>query len=424
LGEWVTGSLNLVGLAGLATCLVPRADRRLKAAGAVLAVLAAGLLVRSGQVTALQQLLNGLFLGSIYALIALGYTMVYGVLKLINFAHGEVFMVGALLGYAVFTVLRDMPALALVVALLVAMVGCALLGVVIERAAYRPLRTAPRLAALITAIGVSLLLQNLVLLIVGASPKTIPPVIPTTTLRGLELHTGLSVNLPQVITALAAAGLMVGLQLLVAHTKIGRAMRAVSEDREAARLMGINVDLVIAATFVIGSALAGAGGVLYGLRVPVVKFDMGVLPGLKAFVAAVLGGIGSIRGATIGALLIGVVEVAVQGTTLSPVTLTHVVLLLVMLVAFWRLGQHELHERLPRTAQGNALRALIGTAVAAGCVVVSGVAATHVARWLGLRDLATLSGSTFQDAAVFSILVVILIVKPTGLMGRYAPEKV
>jgi branched-chain amino acid transport system permease protein len=412
----------LVGVAGIGLLAWPGPARR-RAGGALLMLAAAVVLMRSGHTTGLQQLLNGIFLGSIYALIALGYTMVYGVLKLINFAHGEVFMVGAFVGFFTLTALGAWPVLAVPAALLAAMAVCALLGVVIERAAYRPLRAAPRLAALITAIGVSLLLQNVALLTAGASAKTMPPVIPTVTLTGIERHCGLAINVPQVITALAALALMAALQLLVARTKVGRAMRAVSEDREAAQLMGIDIDATIALTFVIGSALAGAGGVLYGIRMPVVKYDMGVLPGLKAFVAAVLGGIGSIRGAMVGAMLIGLVEVGVQGATISPEQLVQMLLLLLMVVAFWRLAASRLRG-LPRRGPGHVLRLGLAAVLLAACYTVSQLAAGVLAGWFGLGHEATLSGSTFQDAAVFAILIVILIVKPTGLMGRFAPEKV
>ncbi|NUQ00892.1 MAG: branched-chain amino acid ABC transporter permease, partial [Armatimonadetes bacterium] len=294
--SFVPVALSALGLGGLVLLLVPRLRLRWRGLALLLMVGAVtGLVLYRRNLgddpTEAQQLLNGLFLGSIYALIALGYTMVYGVLKLINFAHGEVFMVGAYLAFFILTVLQNSPTLAIIAALLLAMVLCALLGLTIERTAYKPLRRAPRLAALITAIGVSLLLQNIALLLVGASPKTVPTVIPTSPLPRLEQATGLLVNLPNIIALAAAVLLMMGLQFVVSHTRTGRAMRAVSEDREAAQMMGINDDQVVAITFVIGSALAGAGGVLWGLRYPSVAPDLGVLPGLKAFVAAVLGGI-------------------------------------------------------------------------------------------------------------------------------------
>ncbi|MBI5835497.1 MAG: branched-chain amino acid ABC transporter permease [Armatimonadetes bacterium] len=366
-------------------------------------------------------MLNGLFVGSIYALIALGYTMVYGVLKLINFAHGEVFMVGAFLGWFTLSALRAWPTLALLAAMAVAMVGCAALGVVLERAAYRPLRGAPRLAALITAIGASLLLQNLGLLVMGASPKAVPGVMETATLQPVLRATGLVVNRPALVTVVAALLLMVGLQFLVHRTRLGRAMRAVSEDREAAQLMGVDVDHIIAWTFIIGSALAGAGGVLYALRYSTISPGMGLLPGLKAFVAAVLGGIGSIRGAMVGAMLIGVTETLVAATTFTQTQIVAGLLWLVMLLAFWRLGQAQLH-RLGRHGRGLLLRWLAMVGVTAASAVVAGIAAIPIAAWI--PGDSPINGSTYQDAAVFAVLVLILIIKPTGLMGSYAPEKV
>ena len=410
---------NLVGLAGLVAGLRPNTRWPGRVLGWLAVAGAAWGLIASGKVTGLQQFLNGVFLGSIYALIALGYTMVYGVLRLINFAHGEVFMIGAYIAWFALAAYQRQPTTAVAVALLAAMVGCAALGLLVERVAYRPLRRAPRLAALITAIGVSLLLQNLSLLIFSAKPKTIPPVVSSDTLKAVYTATGLTVNAPALVTVAAAFALMLGLRFFVATTKLGRAMRAVSEDREAAQLMGINVDFVIAATFAIGSALAGAGGVLYGLRYQVIKADMGVLPGLKAFVAAVLGGIGSIQGAMVGAFLIGVVEVAVAGVSVSPQQIATGSFLALLLLAFWRLSQHWV-AGLPRTPQATRLLALGWALLAAACGVVARCATLP----LKLSPERSVSGSTFQDAAVFAILVVILIVKPTGLMGRFAPEKV
>ncbi len=430
MSSWLLTALNLVGLAALAAALMPHLGRARRAAAlAVLVVMAFALVVvrrHAGQEPIeVQQLLNGLFLGSIYALIALGYTMVYGVLKLINFAHGEIFMIGAFVAYFTLSIYRHSPTpLALAVTFLLAMAVCAAVGVTIERIAYRPLRRAPRLAALITAIGVSLFLQNLGQLLVGAQPKTVPGVLPTDPLPGLHAATGLLVNLPNVVTVLASVILMVVLQAYVSRTRAGRAMRAVSEDREAAQLMGINVDAVIALTFIIGSALAGAGGVLWGIRYPSIKPDLGLIPGLKAFVAAVLGGIGSIPGAMIGGLLIGLIEVLVSGLQMSPVLLTQWLLFLLMMFCFWRLGDQYLpalgaHER------GRWRRAAAVAALAFAVWVTAGLAAAGVAPRLSARAMtATLSGSTFRDAVVFVILIVILLVKPTGIMGRYAPEKV
>jgi branched-chain amino acid transport system permease protein len=260
----------------------------------------------------LQQLLNGITWGSIYALIALGYTMVYGVLKLINFAHGEIYMVGAMIGYYAARSLgfAAQPSLAgLFTVLLLSMVACALLGATIERVAYRPLRSAPRLASLITAIGISLLLQNGGQLVFGADPKLFPALVSShETLR----FGAVAVSNIQLIVLGTALVLMVGLELVVMRTRFGRAMRAISIDAPAAALMGVPVDRVISGTFMLGSALAAAAGILVGLSNPKIDPLMGLLPGMKAFVAAVLGGIGSIPGAMIGGLLLGVVETLVS----------------------------------------------------------------------------------------------------------------
>ena len=229
----------------------------------------------------LQQLVNGLSLGAMYALIALGYTMVYGVLKLINFAHGEVFMCGAFLGLAALAGFH----LPLALALPFAMIGAAILGIVIERGAYRPLRSSPRLSALITAIGVSLLLQNLGVLILGAAPQSYPAAISADPQPFLQSRFGLIVTNQQVFIVLATAVILVLLHLIVSRTKVGKAMRAVSEDRQAAQLMGINVDRVISFTFGLGSAIAAAGGVFYGIYYGTADPLMGLMPGIKAFVA-------------------------------------------------------------------------------------------------------------------------------------------
>jgi branched-chain amino acid transport system permease protein len=260
----------------------------------------------------LQQLLNGIAWGSIYALIALGYTMVYGVLKLINFAHGEVYMVGAMAGYYAAHALgfAAAPSFAgLLVVLALAMAACALLGAVIERVAYRPLRSAPRLASLITAIGVSLLLQNGGQILFGADPKFFPSLVGTS--EAVRVG-GVAVSNIQLFVFGTAMALMVCLELVVMRSRFGRAMRAVSVDAPAAALMGVPVDRVISGTFMLGSALAAAAGILVGLSNPKIDPLMGLLPGLKAFVAAVLGGIGSIPGAMIGGLLLGVVETLVS----------------------------------------------------------------------------------------------------------------
>mgnify|MGYP001613567166 CR=1 FL=1 len=261
----------------------------------------------------LQQLLNGITWGGIYALIALGYTMVYGVLKLINFAHGEVYMMGAMAGWYVargFGYDRAPSVTGFAVVLLASMVACAALGALIERVAYRPLRGAPRLASLITAIGISLLLQNGGQLVFGAEPKFFPSLLAS---REVFRIGGVALSNIQLTVVLTAVILMIALQLVVRRTRFGRAMRAVSVDAPAAALMGVPVDRVIAGTFMLGSALAAAAGILVGLSNPKIDPLMGLMPGLKAFVAAVLGGIGSIPGAMIGGVLLGVVETMVSG---------------------------------------------------------------------------------------------------------------
>lgn len=258
----------------------------------------------------IQQLVNGLSLGSIYALIALGYTMVYGIVKLINFAHGDVFMVGAFVGFYSITILE----LSFLPALLISMIVCALFGVLIERIAYKPLRNATRIAALITAIGVSLLIEYGFIYFRGAQPEAYPnDVLPSTNVNIL----GVSINSQAVSIFAVSILLMIILQMIVHRTKIGKAMRAVSFDADAAKLMGINVNNTISATFAIGSALAGAAGVIFGVYYIKIEPLMGVLPGLKAFVAAVLGGIGIIPGAMIGGLLLGVIEALVSAVGYS-----------------------------------------------------------------------------------------------------------
>lgn len=288
----------------------------------------------------LQQLVNGISLGSIYALIALGYTMVYGIIKLINFAHGDVFMLGAFIGF--FAIARwD---LGFFPALVIAMVVCAIIGVVIERVAYKRLRSATRIAALITAIGVSLLIEYTVIFFRGASPEAYPDIFPDSSINLF----GANISSKSILILIVTIVLMILLQFIVHKTKIGKAMRAVSHDADAARLMGINVDNTISATFAIGSALAGAAGVIFGFYYTRIDPLMGILPGLKAFIAAVLGGIGSIPGAMVGGFVLGVVETIVNAVGYS----------------LWR------------------------------------------------------------DAAAFVILIIILIVKPSGIFGKNAREKV
>jgi branched-chain amino acid transport system permease protein len=288
----------------------------------------------------LQQIINGISLGSIYALIALGYTMVYGILRLINFAHGDIFMVGAFIGYFALGSWN----LPFALGLIIAMIGASVLGMIIERFAYRPLRTAPRISLLITAIGVSFLLENLMVLIVGASPRSFPQSIP------VDIYNigGLILTNRQIIILLISILLMILLQFIVMRTKIGKAMRAVSQDKEMALMLGINIDSVIAFTFALGSSLAAAGGVLVGLYFNKIEPYMGVMPGLKAFVAAVLGGIGIIPGAMLGGFILGIAEILVSAFI----------------------------------------------------------------------------SSTVRDAVAFIILIIILLVRPSGLLGKYMREKV
>ena len=272
---------------------------------------------------------NGLALGSLYGLIALGYTMVYGILKLLNFAHGDVYMVGAFIGFGILNLFGGAPSpsialLPLIVLMFLAgMLGAGVVGVVIERFAYRPLRNAPRIAVLISALGVSFFLQNSMLLLFGAqfrsyesfqlgspNPDVFEPgplVEPVFTVLGVNLQ------LIQLVVLATTALLMILLTLLVARTRLGKAMRATAFDREAASMMGIDVDRVIASTFFIGSVLAGAAGVMFGLMFSQIFHFMGFLAGLKGFTAAVVGGIGSIPGAMLGGLLVGLIEAFAQG---------------------------------------------------------------------------------------------------------------
>ena len=259
----------------------------------------------------IQQLVNGLAVGSIYALIALGSTMVYGTIKLINFAHGDVYMMGAFIGYFAVMVLK----LNVFLALLVAMVACAILGVVIERVAYKPLRKSTRVAALITAIGVSYLLENAMSYFFGAESRPFPSDFGTET---FTLFGDVSVNGKQILIFGITVLLMALLQFIVRYTKMGKAMRAVAVDEQAAQLMGIDVDGVISFTFALGSALAGIAGVLVGVYYNTISTTMGITVGLKAFVAAVLGGIGSIPGAMVGGYLIGLLETMVSFFGYSP----------------------------------------------------------------------------------------------------------
>jgi len=293
----------------------------------------------------LQQLINGISLGSIYALIALGYTMVYGIVLLINFAHGDILMLGA---YAAFFILGAIGAgpVGMLLAFIVSMIICAVFGITIERLAYRPLRSAPRLNSLITAIAVSLILENgaRVIPFIGPNPRQFP----RPTVVNIKIAGELSVSNIQIIVIVLSALLMLALNYIVNYTKRGKAMRAVSFDMQAASLMGISVNGIISFTFALGSVLAAAGGVLYASAYPQVNPLMGMMPGLKAFVAAVLGGIGSIPGAMLGGFILGIAETFTKGFI----------------------------------------------------------------------------SSQFSDAISFSILIIVLLIRPTGILGKKARVKV
>lgn len=271
------------------------------------------------------QFINGLNIGSIYALIALGYTMVYGFAKLINFAHGDVIMVGAYISF-----ISMKFGLPWWLAVIISIVACAVLGVVMEKVAYKPLRNASRISLLITAIGISYLLQNLFQLIFGANPQPYHAFI---TLPALNLG-GISIQANYYITFSVSVLLMILLTLFVNKTTMGKAMRAVSEDEGAAKLMGINVDTTISLTFAIGCALAAIAGILYANCYPMINPTLGSLPGIKAFIAAVLGGIGSIPGAVIGAFILGMVEAMTKAYISSQLTDTIVFAILILMLVF------------------------------------------------------------------------------------------
>lgn len=275
-------------------------------------------------------MLNGLSLGAIYALIALGYTMVYGVLRFINFAHSDVFMVGAFAGYYLARYFPKGSFSGGFAVLIGAMLICAVLGIVIERLAYRPLRSHSKLNVLITAIGVSLFLENTGQFVFGAAPKPSPVLFPFK----LFNFGGLVLSSSQIAVFVVTIVLLIGLHFVVMKTKIGTAMRALSFNPVAASLVGINNDIVISFTFGLGSALAGAGGILYSMNYPAIDPLMGILPGLKAFVAAVLGGIGNIPGAALGGILIGVIESFSNGSRWSTWTDAIAFTLLILILLF------------------------------------------------------------------------------------------
>ena len=296
----------------------------------------------------LQQMVNGISLGSIYALIALGYTMVYGIVKLINFAHGDILMVGVVVGLFSITAFGGPTPVSILIAFIFAMIFCAVFGIVIEKTCYKPLRNAPKINALITAIGVSILIENgaVVIPFIGPNPKAFPTMEEMG--RNLQGLGNLNISIVQVFEFVVSVLLMIALNYIVNRTRIGKAMRAVSFDQDAALLMGININKVISFTFAMGAALAAAAGILFATAYPQAEPYMGIMPGLKAFVAAVLGGIGSIPGAMLGGFIIGIAETLTKGFI----------------------------------------------------------------------------SSTMADAIVFAILIIILVVKPAGIMGKNIREKV
>ena len=292
-------------------------------------------------VSLLSHLLNGISLGSVYAIIALGYTMVYGIAKMLNFAHGDVIMIGAYITFSAVHAWNLPP----IVAVVISVVVCTVLGVLIEGLAYKPLRQATSLAVLITAIGMSYLLQNVALLVWGANPKSFPSVIKFSSLS--LLNGQLIISAETIVTVLANIVIMIALTLFTNKTKMGKAMRGVSEDKGAAQLMGINVNLTISITFAIGSALAAIAGVLLCSTYPVLMPTTGSMPGIKAFTAAVFGGIGSIPGAMLGGILLGVLEIlgkAYVSTELSD-ALVFGVLIIVLLVKPTGLLGKKVHEK-------------------------------------------------------------------------------
>lgn len=276
--------------------------------------------------TLIQQIINGLSLGSVYALVALGYTMVYGIIKLLNFAHGDVYMVGGFIGYFIISNFQ----LGFFPTLIITMLITGVIGVIIYQVAYRPLRNSTRIASLITAIGMSYLLQNGMMYFAGPQTRSFPQVI-TNKMYSIG---PINISTMQILMLMTTVSLMIALQLIVHKTKLGKAMRAVSNDAEAAELMGINTNLVISFTFFLGSMLAGAGGMLVGMYYNTITPTMGTGPGLKAFIAAVVGGIGSIPGAMLGGYLIGMTEVMISafGNSMIRDAVVYLILIVILLV--------------------------------------------------------------------------------------------
>lgn len=285
-----------------------------------------------------QQGLNALQLGSIYALIALGYTMVYGILTMINFAHGDFFMVGAFLCFVVVTFMQ----IPFIPALIISMVGVSLLGVIVERAAYKPLRHAPRVSSIITALGVGIFLENFTLAL-SPYPKHIPPIISTTNWT----FGGVTVSSLQAIIILLSIVLMAILHAIVQHTRVGMAMRAISWDKNVVPLMGVPVNTVISVTFALGSSLGGAAGMMYGMAYPIIDPYMGIIVGWKAFISAVVGGIGNIRGAVLGGYLLGATEVLVAAffpSTYRDFTAFSLLLILLIVRPYGILGTPKIQK--------------------------------------------------------------------------------
>lgn len=285
-----------------------------------------------------QQGLNALQLGSIYALIALGYTMVYGILTMINFAHGDFFMVGAFLCFVVVTFMQ----IPFIPALIISMVGVSLLGVIVERAAYKPLRQAPRVSSIITALGVGIFLENFTLAL-SPYPKHIPQIISTTNWT----FGGVTISSLQVIIILLSLFLMAVLHFIVQHTRVGMAMRAISWDKNVVPLMGVPVNTVISVTFALGSSLGGAAGMMYGMAYPIIDPYMGIIVGWKAFISAVVGGIGNIRGAVLGGYLLGATEVLVAAffpSTYRDFTAFSLLLILLILRPYGILGTPKIQK--------------------------------------------------------------------------------
>jgi len=294
----------------------------------------------------LQQIVNGISLGSIYALIALGYTMIYGILRFINFAHGDVFMVGAFIGYysapRIIALMGGNLLMAAPAVLLITMLGCSVLGVAIEKFAYRSLRSRPKLTVLITAIGVSFFLEYGGQLVFGPDPKLFPQLIPSGSIINTE-HVVIGTN--SIVVIVTALALMMLLRFIVFNTKMGTAMRAVSFDHRVASLMGINIDTIISFTFILGSSLAAAAALLFASVYPSINPLMGIFPGLKAFVAAVLGGIGNLTGAALGGLIIGITETFVSGYISSSFRDAIAFSILILILLFKPSGILGHHER-------------------------------------------------------------------------------